>query len=74
MIIAGAGSCKTRLTIRITILHQGVDAFNILFYFTNKAAREEHLVILLGSSEAKKFMDLNSRFLLRSEADKLGYP
>lgn len=83
IIIAGAGSGKTRvLTIRIAyLMHQGVDAFNILsLTFTNKAAREMKIRIsdIVGSSEAKNlwmgtFHSIFAR-ILRSEADKLGYP
>ncbi|WPR70624.1 3'-5' exonuclease [Flavobacterium sp. NG2] len=83
IIIAGAGSGKTRvLTIRIAyLMHQGVDAFNILsLTFTNKAAREmkERIASIVGASEAKNlwmgtFHSIFAR-ILRSEADKLGYP
>ncbi len=83
IIIAGAGSGKTRvLTIRIAyLMHQGVDAFNILsLTFTNKAAREMKIRIsdIVGASEAKNlwmgtFHSVFAR-ILRSEADKLGYP
>ncbi|MCW2118881.1 ATP-dependent helicase [Flavobacterium sp. 7A] len=83
IIIAGAGSGKTRvLTIRIAyLMHQGVDAFNILsLTFTNKAAREmkERISSIVGSSEAKNLWmgTFHSIFakILRAEADKLGYP
>jgi len=83
IIIAGAGSGKTRvLTIRIAYLMSlGVDAFNILaLTFTNKAAREmkNRISAIVGSSEAKNlwmgtFHSVFAR-ILRSEADKLGYP
>ncbi|CAL2101093.1 ATP-dependent DNA helicase PcrA [Tenacibaculum sp. 190130A14a] len=83
IIIAGAGSGKTRvLTYRIAHLMQGgVDAFNILsLTFTNKAAREmkERIGKVVGYSEAKNlwmgtFHSIFAR-ILRSEADRLGYP
>ncbi|WP_299049331.1 UvrD-helicase domain-containing protein [uncultured Polaribacter sp.] len=83
IIIAGAGSGKTRvLTYRIAhLMQQGVDAFNILsLTFTNKAAREmkERIATVVGVSEAKNlwmgtFHSVFAR-ILRSEADKLGFP
>ena len=83
IIIAGAGSGKTRvLTYRIAhLMQQGVDAFNILsLTFTNKAAREmkERIAGVVGASESKNlwmgtFHSVFAR-ILRSEADKLGFP
>ena len=83
IIIAGAGSGKTRvLTYRIAhLMQQGIDAFNILILtFTNKAAREmkERIAAVVGASEAKNlwmgtFHSVFAR-ILRSEADKLGFP
>ena len=83
IIIAGAGSGKTRvLTYRIAhLMNGGVDAFNILsLTFTNKAAREmkERIAAVVGASEAKNlwmgtFHSVFAR-ILRSEADKLGFP
>jgi len=83
IIIAGAGSGKTRvLTYRIAhLMQQGVDAFNILsLTFTNKAAREmkERIASVVGASESKNlwmgtFHSVFAR-ILRSEADRLGYP
>ena len=83
IIIAGAGSGKTRvLTYRIAyLMSQGVDSFNILaLTFTNKAAKEmkERIATIVGTSEAKNlwmgtFHSVFAR-ILRSEADKLGYP
>lgn len=83
IIIAGAGSGKTRvLTYRIAyLMSQGVDSFNILaLTFTNKAAKEmkERIATIVGESEAKNlwmgtFHSVFAR-ILRSEADKLGYP
>lgn len=83
IIIAGAGSGKTRvLTYRIAhLMKNGVDPFNILsLTFTNKAAREmkNRIASVVGPSEAKNlwmgtFHSVFAR-ILRSEADKLGYP
>ena len=81
MIIAGAGSGKTRtLTYRIAhLIETGVDPFNILaLTFTNKAAGEmkERIINLVGNSAKDIWMGtFHSVFarLLRAEADKLGY-
>ncbi len=83
IIIAGAGSGKTRvLTMRIAYLMSlGVDAFNILaLTFTNKAAREmkKRIADIVGTNDAKNlwmgtFHSVFAR-ILRSEADKLGFP
>jgi DNA helicase II / ATP-dependent DNA helicase PcrA len=83
MVIAGAGSGKTRvLTYRIAyMLDQGIDPFNIMsLTFTNKAAREmtERIGKIVGSSEVKNitmgtFHSVFSR-ILRYNADRLGYP
>ncbi|MBL0330599.1 MAG: UvrD-helicase domain-containing protein [Bacteroidetes bacterium] len=83
MIIAGAGSGKTRvLTYRIAhLLQKGVDPFNVLaLTFTNKAAKEmkERIAKIVGHSEAKNiwmgtFHSVFAR-MLRSEAEKIGYP
>ena len=83
MIIAGAGSGKTRvLTIRIAHLinSKGVDPFNILsLTFTNKAASEmKHRIERLIGLEARNTWmgTFHSTFakILRVEAAKLGYP
>jgi DNA helicase-2/ATP-dependent DNA helicase PcrA len=83
MIIAGAGSGKTRvLTYRIAhLLNKGVDAFNILsLTFTNKAARSmrSRIEVIIGSSEARNLWmgTFHSVFakILRFEAEKIGYP
>lgn len=82
MIIAGAGSGKTRvLTYRIAhIIKQGNDAFNILaLTFTNKAAREmkQRIETVVGSEARNIWMGtFHSVFakILRIEAEKIGYP
>ena len=82
MIIAGAGSGKTRvLTYKIAyLIAKGVDPFQIMaLTFTNKAAREmrERIESLIGSTEARyvwmgTFHSIFAR-ILRMEAEKLGY-
>ncbi|WP_068474135.1 ATP-dependent helicase [Saccharicrinis aurantiacus] len=83
LVIAGAGSGKTRvLTYRIAhLLTQGVYPYKILsLTFTNKAAREmkERIAKIVGEEIARNlwmgtFHSVFAR-ILRSEADKLGYP
>ncbi len=83
MIIAGAGSGKTRvLTLRIAhlIQSQNVDPFNIMaLTFTNKAAKEmrDRLENMVGSDARNLWMGtFHSVFarILRAEAHHLGYP
>lgn len=83
MVLAGAGSGKTRvLTYRIAhLINRGVPPFNILsLTFTNKAAREmkDRIGKIVGESTAKSiwmgtFHSVFAR-ILRSEAEKIGYP
>lgn len=83
MVIAGAGSGKTRvLTYKVAyLIHSGLDPFNILaLTFTNKAAREMKSRVhqLLGSSDARNvwmgtFHSVFAR-ILRAEGHRLGYP
>jgi len=83
MIIAGAGSGKTRvLTYRIAyLLARGTDPFHVLaLTFTNKAAREmkERVVQLVGDGEARNVWmgTFHSVFakILRIDGHHLGYP
>jgi len=82
MIIAGAGSGKTRvLTYRIAhLINKGVEPFNILsLTFTNKAAKEmQHRIQSVCGSEARNVMmgTFHSVFsrILRVESEKLGFP
>lgn len=83
LIVAGAGSGKTRvLTSRIAyMLDKGVSPHSILaLTFTNKASREmrERIGSMVSASAARSlwmgtFHSIFAR-ILRSEADKLGYP
>ena len=83
LIVAGAGSGKTRvLTYRIAhMLEQGVPPYHVLaLTFTNKAAREmkERIGTLVSEPRARSlwmgtFHSVFAR-ILRSEAEKLGYP
>lgn len=83
MIIAGAGSGKTRvITYKIAyLIQQGVDPFQILsLTFTNKAAKEmkNRVAGVVGESAAKNIWmgTFHSVFakILRFEAEKLGFP
>lgn len=83
MLIAGAGSGKTRvLTYRIAhlIKHHNVDPFNIMaLTFTNKAAKEmRHRIESIVGNEARNlwmgtFHSVFAR-ILRAEAHHLGFP
>ena len=82
MIIAGAGSGKTRvLTFRMAyLLHKGAEPFNILaLTFTNKAAKEmRHRIEQVAGPQARNlwmgtFHSVFAR-ILRQESDRLGYP
>jgi len=83
MVIAGAGSGKTRvLTYRIAhMMENGIDPFNILaLTFTNKAAKEmtERISNISGDHEAKNitmgtFHSVFSK-ILRFNSDRIGYP
>ncbi len=82
MVIAGAGSGKTRvLTYRVAyLIEKGVDPFHILaLTFTNKAAREmkDRIIHLVGKEAANVWMGtFHSVFarILRIEGHFLGYP
>ena len=83
MVIAGAGSGKTRvLTYRIAhLINNHVDPFHILaLTFTNKAAKEmkKRIGELVGEGEAMNiwmgtFHSIFAR-ILRIECDRIGYP
>ena len=82
MVIAGAGSGKTRvLTYKIVhLINQGIDPFDILaLTFTNKAAKEMKLRIasMIGESDSKNIWmgTFHSVFakILRFEAHKIGF-
>jgi len=83
MIIAGAGSGKTRvLTYRIVhLLEKNISPFNILaLTFTNKASKEmrNRIEEIVGQAKAQSlwmgtFHSVFSR-ILRSESEKINYP
>ena len=82
MVIAGAGSGKTRaLTYRVAyMIQEGIDPFSIMaLTFTNKAAREmkERIMQLVNTSDARNvwmgtFHSIFAR-ILRIEAEKIGF-
>lgn len=82
MIVAGAGSGKTRvITYRVAhLIEKGVDAFNILVLtFTNKASKDmrERISKVIGAEAKNIWMGtFHSVFakILRVEAEKIGYP
>ena len=83
MVIAGAGSGKTRaLTYRVAyMIQEGVDPFSIMaLTFTNKAAREmkERIMQLVNASDARNvwmgtFHSSIFARILRIEAEKIGF-
>ena len=83
MVIAGAGSGKTRvLTYRIAyMMEQDIDPFHILaLTFTNKAAKEmtERIGHIVGAAEAKNismgtFHSVFSK-IFRFNAERIGFP
>ncbi len=82
MIVAGAGSGKTRvITYRVAhLIEKGVDPFNILVLtFTNKASKDmrERIMKVIGAEAKNIWMGtFHSVFakILRVEAEKIGYP
>ena len=82
MVIAGAGSGKTRaLTYRVAyMIQEGIDPFSIMaLTFTNKAAREmkERITQLVNASDARNvwmgtFHSIFAR-ILRIDAEKIGF-
>lgn len=82
MIIAGAGSGKTRVLVHriVHMMQNGADPFNILaLTFTNKAAREmKNRIAHVAGDEARNLWmgTFHSVFakILRVEAPRIGYP
>lgn len=82
MIIAGAGSGKTRVLVHriVHMIRNGIDPFNILaLTFTNKAAREmKKRISTEAGDEARNLWmgTFHSVFakMLRVEAPRIGYP